>query len=217
MPLRYSKCIVNNKRWLNNECGKPAEYELEFYKLAPEANLERWRFDRQHFVWCHKSRVWQLDEKLVAPLPRVLFAKKYWFSLYQVSPLDGFVKLWRYVCLTLNHLFSYLNKSDGFFKAFRHASVGFAYFWLTEHRASKRAICKTDSVFWCLIGQWKSTIAAKPLKTMFNNNVGKFWNPYKCKDVSRTFISLSLKYISVLSFHRGVNVPQEELWRERWS
>lgn len=28
-----------NKRWLNNEYGKAAEYELKVYKLAPEANL----------------------------------------------------------------------------------------------------------------------------------------------------------------------------------
>lgn len=171
--------VSKNKRWLNNECGKAAEYELEVYKLAPR---QIWKddvlivsisfdvitaeYDNWMRSWSHHFHEYYLPRSIE--------------SVYQVSPLDGFVKLWRYVCLTLNHLFSYLNKSDGFFKAFRHASVGFAYFWLTDHRTSKRAICKTDSVVWCLIGQWKSTIAAKPLKTMFDNNVGKFWNPYKC-------------------------------------
>lgn len=166
MSLRYSKCIVIfaweriTVDWIMN-VERQLNMNLKFISWPPRQiwkddvlivsisfDVIRAEYDNWMRSWSHHFHEYYLPRSID--------------SVYQVSPLDGFLlKLSRYVCLTLNHLFSYLNKSDGFFKVFRHASVGFAYFWLTDQRASKRAICKTDSVFWCLIGQWKSTIAAK--------------------------------------------------------
>ena len=166
MSLRYSNCIFIfawvriNVDWIMN-VKRQLNMNLKFISWPPRQiwkddvlivsisfDVIRAEYDNWMRSWSHHFHEYYLPRSID--------------SVYQVSPLDGFLlKLSRYVCLTLNHLFSYLNKSDGFFKVFRHASVGFAYFWLTDQRASKRAICKTDSVFWCLIGQWKSTIAAK--------------------------------------------------------